>query len=33
MSLNDIFNEYITVNSEYVKFVNDIINKNFEGYE
>ena len=29
MSLNDIFNEYITVNSEYVKFVNDIINKNF----
>lgn len=33
MNLNDIFNEYITVNSEYVKFVNDIINKNFEGYE
>lgn len=32
MSLNDIFNEYINVNGEYVKFVNEIIDKNFEGY-
>lgn len=32
MNLNEIFNEYIEVNKEYVSFVNEIINKNFECY-
>lgn len=30
--LGDIFNRYVQLNGEYVKYVNEIVNKNFEGY-
>ena len=30
--LSEIFNKYVEINSEYVKYINDIVNNNFAGY-
>ena len=30
--LSEIFNKYVKINSEYVKYINDIVNNNFVGY-
>lgn len=30
--LSEIFNKYVEINSEYVKYINDIVNNNFVGY-
>lgn len=32
MKLKEIFDKYVDLNGQYVRFVNDIINSNFEGY-
>lgn len=30
--LGEIFNKYVELNGQYVKFINDIVNNNFENY-
>lgn len=30
--LGEIFNKYVELNGQYVKFVNEIVNNNFENY-
>ena len=30
--LGEIFNKYVEVSGEYVRYINEIVNKNFEGY-
>lgn len=30
--LGEIFNKYVEVNRAYVEYINEIVNKNFEGY-
>lgn len=32
MKLKEIFDTYVDLNGQYVRFVNEIINSNFEGY-
>ena len=33
MGLNNIFDKYITVNTDYVKFIDSVINNNFTNYD
>ena len=30
--LSEVFNQYIKLNGEYVKFINEIVNNNFANY-
>lgn len=32
MKLKEIFETYVDLNREYVSYINEVINKNFEGY-